>query len=407
MHRRRVRFRLLVAVAFLLVAGCATEPATFLAPPPIPAAARPAHNLEVFDCSWTLVNEKFFDAKLLDATWVASRVKFRAEAEKAADEPSLYATINRMLSQLKESHLVALLPKSAFEFRTQRIAGVGIRMIQVEGKRVITEIIPGSPAETAGIKPGWLVVSRDGVEIEKAGPSTAVPGTPIKFEFLDLHDLPRTMTLKAAVVTFERREARVVGDGVLLVRFDTFNSAAMSFLSRELKEHRGAPAVIVDLRQNPGGLSGVLRVTLGEFFDHSVEGGNFIRRGGRERVWNSVSFFSARYTGRVVVLLDRSSASSSEIFAHVLQHHHRAVVIGRKSAGAVLGAKFYALPGGGRLEVPEEDYVGLDGKRLEGRGVTPDVNVAAATLADWRATRDPDLAAALTELRKPRSISRN
>ncbi|MDB6127552.1 MAG: peptidase, partial [Verrucomicrobia bacterium] len=204
MHRRRVRFSGLVAFAFLLVAGCATDPATFLAPPPIPAAERPTHNLEVFDRSWSLVNEKFFDAKLLDASWAASHAKFRLEAEKAADEPALFGAINRMLGQLKESHLVALLPKNAFEFRTQRMAGVGIRMVQVEGKRVVTETVPGSPAEAAGIQPGWLVVSRDGVEIEKAGPSTAEPGRPIKFEFLDLQDAPRTMTLKAAVVTFER-----------------------------------------------------------------------------------------------------------------------------------------------------------------------------------------------------------
>ncbi|MDB6128033.1 MAG: peptidase, partial [Verrucomicrobia bacterium] len=71
------------------------------------------------------------------------------------------------------------------------------------------------------------------------------------------------------------------------------------------------------------------------------------------------------------------------------------------------GAKFYALPGGGRIEIPEENYVGLDGKQLEGRGVTPDIAIPAATLADWRAGRDPDLAAALTELRKLRSISSN
>jgi carboxyl-terminal processing protease len=129
--------------------------------------------------------------------------------------------------------------------------------------------------------------------------------------------------------------------------------------------------------------------------------GQFVQRSGKVRETKGIALFSARYAGRVVVLIGPGSASASEIFAHVLQQQKRATVVGRRSAGAVIVSRFYRLPGGGRLQVPIQDYVGVDGQRLEGRGVTPDVVVPAPTFADWRAGRDPELEAALAELRKP------
>ena len=108
-----------------------------------------------------------------------------------------------------------------------------------------------------------------------------------------------------------------------------------------------------------------------------------------------------------MVLTDGSTASAAEIFAHVLQYYKRATVVGRRTGGWVLLSFDYALPDGGRLVVPEQDYLGLAGQRLEGRGVTPDVVVPAPSLADLRAGRDPDLEAALTLLRQPDSAPGN
>lgn len=402
---RRAGWALLFALA--LLAGCTTAPAPYHAPPAMAAAERPAHNLAVFDRAWQLVNAKFFDAQFRGVDWAAQRAEFRPQAEQAPDDGALYLVINRMLGRLKESHLVALLPKNAYEFRTQHTAGIGIKMVEIAGQRAVSEVVPGSPAEGAGVRPGWIVLSRDGVPIAQAKPPTAAPGEPLSFAFLDAEDRPVALTLNAALVSFERREARALPDGAWYMRFDRFDVASLRWLSQQLKAQREAPAVILDLRQNPGGLTGALFLSLGEVFDHSVESGRFIRRGGGGSDWNSVALFSARYPGGLAVLVSNASASSSEIFAHVVQHHHRGVVVGRQTAGAVMGARFYRLPGGGRLEVPVNDYLGADGRRLEGRGVTPDVVVGRAGLTDLRHGRDPDVEAALTELRKARLISTN
>lgn len=392
---------LLLAGGFALP-GCATTPTEFRERPTLSAEARAAHNAKVFDRAWDLVDKKYFDASFRGKDWPALRRQYRPEALAAADDTKLYAVINRLLAELRESHLVALPPRQAHEFRTHHRAAVGMRWRVVEGRRVVTEVVPGSPAERAGVQVGWLPLARDGVPLDDETPTTTEVGRKIAYEFLDAGDQRVTRTMTASLLTFERREAEVLEGGVVRLRFDSFSAQNVRWLKNQLVQHREAPGVIVDLRQNPGGLAVALRFAIGEFFPGRVDTGRAVRRSGRESGWRSLPYFSARYSGPVVILLDRFSASSSEIFAHVLRHHERATVVGRRSAGAVIVARFYALPGGGRIEVPVEDYLGIDGQRLEGRGVAPDFPVELK-LADLRAGRDPDVEAALRVLRKPDS----
>jgi carboxyl-terminal processing protease len=182
------------------------------------------------------------------------------------------------------------------------------------------------------------------------------------------------------------------------LRFDEFDGPDRRWLSRELKKHRDAPGVGIDLRRNPGGETFSLGISIGEFFDRPVDCGTFISRAGSRRVKNSWQLGSAEYRGRVAILVDGATGSAAEIFAAVLQDHGRATVIGRRTAGAVLASWFYRLPDGGELQLSREDYVAPKGRRIEGAGVVPDIVVSRA-LADIRAGRDRDLEAALEVLR--------
>jgi carboxyl-terminal processing protease len=139
---------------------------------------------------------------------------------------------------------------------------------------------------------------------------------------------------------------------------------------------------------------------LDQFFPHRINYGRFTSRDGEPTEKSGSSFIFATYPGPLVVLIDRPTASAAEIFAHVVQHYKRATIVGRRTAGWVLVSFNYGLSDGGRLQIPEKDYVGLDGQRLEGRGVTPDVVVPSPSLTDLRAGRDPDVEAALSLLRQ-------
>ncbi|HVT74772.1 MAG TPA: S41 family peptidase [Lacunisphaera sp.] len=382
-------------LALVALAGCATSPTEYHDPAPLAAAARRDHNLEVFDRAWSLVNRKYFDAKFRGVDWAAQRVKYRPAAAAAPDEEALYRVLNAMNAELKESHLAAIAPRRAHERETEVRAAVGIRWTFLDGKRVVDDVVPAGPAARAGVQTGWFVVSRNDAPIPADDHYIARVGQAVTYGFLDRQDQPRSFTFVPQLLSFVRRDAQVLAGGILYVRFDEFDRASLGWLSENLKAHRTAPAVIIDLRSNPGGNAVILNVAVAEFFDHRVDEGELIKRNGAEHEERSFSWFSAHYHGDVVILTSPNTGSAAEIFSHVLQHHHRARLVGRPTAGAVIYAGTWPLPGGGSLQVPIIDYVGLDGRRIEGHPVQPDVVVPPPSLADLRAGRDPDLDAAL------------
>jgi len=232
-------------------------------------------------------------------------------------------------------------------------------------------------------------------------PRSPQPGQPVTYSFLDRANAPRDITFEPQLLKFEQMASRELPGGYRYLRFDRFGSDTLHWLSTELKAHRQAPGVVLDLRENPGGYVVACRLAVGEFFTRRVATGQFIQRNGTVKEGHNLSLFSARYPGKVVILTSEATGSAAEIFTHVLQYHRRATVVGRRTAGAVIVSHNYRLPGDGTLQVPVQDYRALDGRRLEGRGVQPDITVGPAALADVRAGRDLDLETALATLDAP------
>lgn len=394
--------RLLPALAFLaFLAGCATAPQVrvSLAEFPPEKAVRAERNLAVFNAAWDLVNRKHYDPKYHGVDWEAAAATHARRAAAAPDQAALYSALNDMLGLLRDSHTQALRPDQAQERRTRQRARTGFNMARIDSKWIVTEVIEDTPAHDAGVKPGWLVLSRNGEPLGERLDFQMKEGEEVQWEFLDEHDRrvvlsPRARTLSTA----PRQVMRPLEDGFIYLRFDEFDRADRRWLSRMLKEHRDAPGVVLDLRRNPGGDTFSLGTTVGEFFDHSVDCGTFVTRGGRKFEHRSWQLGSARYRGAVVMLVDGATGSAAEIFAAVLQDHGRATIVGRRTAGAVLASWFYGLPDGGELQLSRLDYIAPKGRRIEGQGVEPDI-VVSRTLQDLRTGRDRDLDEAIRVLR--------
>lgn len=388
---------IIVGAILFAFSGCASPPRAYIEPAPLTASARTALNLEVYDAACRLVSEKYFDPKFRGVDWTAMSRLHRPAAAAATNDAELYQVLARLCNELKESHLTPLPPHRTHEIRTARRVAVGMTYMPLEGRLVVTDLIPGGPAEEAGVQAGWILVSCEGRLLHESAPLLPAPGHPITYGFLDLANQARSITFQPELLKVAQLESRALPGGQRYLRFDQFDRESLRWLSRELKKHRHAPGIVLDLRNNAGGYMLAANLALGEFFGHRVTTGQFIRRSGRTSVGRGLPLFSAHYRGRLVVLTGRSTASAAEIFAHVMQQHDRATLVGRRTAGAVIVSRTYPLPGGGKLQVPVQDYRGLDGLRLEGRGVTPDVAVAPS-LDDLRAGRDPDLQAALATL---------
>ena len=393
------------ALAGLLLGGCATPtPAPPISLAGVPAAqrGRAESNVRVFERVWSLVADHHYDATLHGVDWPAAGRRYGAEAAAAGDDRALYATLNALVGLLHDSHTEAYSPQEARERRTERGVRVGISWRRVEGRPVVDEVRPGSPAEQAGVKVGWILVARNGMPAGSHEDLKLPDGEPLVFDFLDEGDRPVRVSVQRRPISIAARQVvRELDGGFVYLRFDEFNGKGMHWLSGELKKHAAAPGAVIDLRRNPGGVVYSLEFGVGEFFDHAVELGTDISRDGGRDGTNSWQFASAQFRGKVAVLVDRMTASSGEIFSAVLQEHGRAIIVGRRTAGAVQASSYYSLPDGGELQLSLTDYVTPHGRRLEGAGVTPDVPVAARfdSIAGLRAGRDLDLAAALAALK--------
>ena len=386
---------IIVGAIILAFSGCASPPRAYVEPAPLTASGRTALNLEVYDAVCRLVDGKYFDPEFRGVDWAAMGRLHRPAAAAATTDAELYHVLAGLCDELKESHLTPLPPRRVHEIRTSRRMAVGMGCIPLEGRLVVTDLIPGGPAEEAGVQPGWILVSCEGRPLAAGTRLLPAPGHPITYGFLDLANQARSITFQPELLQVAQLTSRELPGRLRYLRFDKFDRESLRWLSRELKTHRHAPGVVLDLRENAGGYMLAANLAIGEFFDRRVPTGHFIRRSGRTREGRGLPFFSAHYRGPLVVLTGPSTGSAAEIFAHVMQHHGRATVVGRPTAGAVIVSRTYPLPGGGRLQVPVQDYRGLDGLRLEGRGVTPDHAVETPSLDDLRAGRDPDLDQAL------------
>lgn len=409
-HQRPTGFRrlpatILAAFALAAIAGCATAPRAYVEPPALTASARPAHNLEVFDRAWALVHEKYFDPAFRGRDWRALGPRYRPLAARADDNATLYRVLNDLFAELRESHLTALPPRRTHERRTDLRFGVGMGWRRLEAHQVVTELVPGGPAEAAGVEVGWIIVSRNGVPVDRLPATPPAPGETVTYGFLDLANKPRSIVFAPQLLRYERLETRNLPDGFRYLRFDRFDRESLRWLGAQLKAHRDAPGVVLDLRDNLGGTVHACQAAVNQFFPTRVSSGSFVRRGGTSRESRGWSFFGADYRGRVVILTSGATGSAAEIFAHVLQYRQRATVVGRPTAGAVVLSRTYGLPGGGSLQIPVQDYRGLDGRRLEGHGVIPDLPLAVPKVADLRAGRDSDLTAALAILTDNRRLA--
>lgn len=401
MHRARAIFKILssVIIFIILSSACSGLPKIYIEQKQLTPDERAVFNEKVFDTAWNKVNRFYYDKTFNGKDWKKLGDKYRAEAISAADTDQLYSVINKLLGELGVSHLVAARTARKDIVSSREKKGmIGITLGFLDDKAYIASVFPNSPASKAGVQKGWLVAGRDGKKYSQGNNEIfyTIAGEPVTFDFLDQYD--RLHSLRMIPVMRDKIqfvEARELDSGFLYLRLDKFDRRSVKLLREILKEHASTRGVILDLRTNPGGSLFYSRVAVGQFFPDPVDMGTLITRKGREKGEESIDFFTLDFDKPIAILISPRTGSGAEIFTHILQFYHRATVIGQKTAGAVLASRKYRLPDGGEITIPVSDYIGLNGERLEGVGVTPDIKVPAETLAEIRAGKDRDLEIAL------------
>jgi C-terminal processing protease CtpA/Prc len=196
-----------------------------------------------------------------------------------------------------------------------------------------------------------------------------------------------------------RQEFQETGEGPMIWKMPEFDLSddGVDHMIRQARQH---PAMVLDLRGNPGGLVKMLQYLVGSIMDHDV---TIATRKGRKpdlKPMVAKSRHGAAFTGKLIVLVDSRSASAAELFARVVQLEQRGTVLGDHSSGSVMESRYYPFSQGLNTQfyygasITDADLIMGDGMSLEHNGVVPD-EVILPTPADLAAGRDPVLARAV------------
>jgi carboxyl-terminal processing protease len=270
--------------------------------------------------------------------------------------------IDGMLDELNDPHSVFLRADRLArlnENTTGNYGGVGIQIDVRDGWVIVVSPLPGSPAERAGIETGDRIVEVAGKSarnwtIEEARNALrGTPGSPVSF-VTERAGSRRPVTLvRRQIHRSAVGRSMLLPDGVGYVDLDVFSDSTEKELARSIDSlsQAGMKTLILDLRENPGGLltQGVGVSDL--FLDPNQE---IVTMRGRQREANRKFVDSApqRWPNLpIVVLVNEYSASASEIVAGALQDHDRAVVVGRTSYGKGSAQTLYPITGGSALKL--------------------------------------------------------
>ncbi|MFN0085604.1 MAG: S41 family peptidase [Blastocatellia bacterium] len=377
--------------------------------PLLKSATTPARNLKVFDALWQRVNEDYFDPRFNGADWGRLREVYRPRAERAENLEVLTHVLEEMLGELKTSHLelTRALKRSEISTRIGRkvsrgqevVLSTGVNFDKVGGRWAVTTVRESSPAAGAGVRIGWEITHANGESIESAEIEPR-EGEKIRFGFIDEEGKTVELSLPYQwIAVTPSRESRWIDKELAYLRFGQFEDDVDRWLAGELARYHDARAVILDLRGNTGGWLHLTEKCLGQFFAGKVAYGAFLKRDHAEMRLFSEGAGARAYTGRLLILTDSQTASSAEIFAAAIQETGRGRIIGQPTSGQVLPSLQYKLPENFQLTMAVMDFLTARGRRLEGRGVSPDRVTPPQSLDDLRRHHDPTLQEALATLR--------
>jgi carboxyl-terminal processing protease len=275
-------------------------------------------------------------------------------------------------------------------------SGIGLAVSQDHRGLRVETVYDGSPAKRAGIRPGDVIVEAAGRSLTGRNQEEAVsfikgpPGSRVKVTWTRGDDRFTKMitrsTVSVPVVASEMDRAGSCKAGV--VRLAQFSSGAHAELYAALKreQKRGAKAFVLDLRGNGGGLVSEAQLVASAF----LRSGKIVTTKGRSVPERTLSATGDAVvpTQPLVVLVDKGTASASEIVTGALQDHKRAKVVGERTFGKGVFQQVIELSNGGALDITAGQYFTPNGRNLGGRGVT----TGSGIQPDVKATDDPKTA---------------
>jgi carboxyl-terminal processing protease len=266
---------------------------------------------------------------------------------------------------------------------TGNYSGVGLDISLEEGRVTVVTPLDGAPAAQAGIRPGDVVVSVDAVPVDDDNVEDTVnrmrghPGTEVTLGVSrDGRDEILNFALTRAQIQVRTVRGEHLGDGFGYLRLTGFSDTTAAELDAEARRLRSDAArelrgLVLDLRNNPGGVLDAAVAVADEFLDSGliVRGSGRIRQARFER---HAEAGDSLENVPLVILVNAGSASGSEIVAAALKDHRRAMLVGERTYGKGSVQSVVPLGRGGAIKLTTSRYITPSGVSINGIGIKPD-----------------------------------
>jgi len=363
-----VAFIMFFTISGVFGAGVMVGRSGFFNPAVVRAADEPAE-FEVFWQVWDLAHNFFVDRDTLDNARLT------------------YGAINGLIQALgDEGHTRFLTPEEVARERTEvsgKFYGIGAQVGMEDGFPVVIAPLDGSPADQAGVQAGDIILEVDGedvtaltldelIQLIRGEEGTEVVITffrPDTRESLEISIIRGEIKLDAAMWTM------IPGTDVALIRMTQFSANLNDEVVAAVAEARaaGATALVLDVRNNPGGL---LQQAIDVSSQFLTDGNVLLQQDADgARVPYAVKPDGVATDLPLVVLINRGSASSAEIFAGAMQDHKRGVVIGETTFGTGTVLRPFTLNDGSAILLGTSQWLTPHGRLIRKHGIDPDVVV--------------------------------
>lgn len=349
---------------------------------------------------WSIVNAEFYDPDFNGADWLALKEPYVERAAGVTDHDVLAEIINDLLARLGTSHTHYYAPtttayyglldifnqgdfgedvKRIFPDGVVRYCGIGIVTTAIDGAIFVKDVLEGSPAAETGLKIGDRLIAVDGENFHPISSFRGKAGRDVTILAQRTRDTDRRLEVVVVPEMIQpgelylesvRRSARIFerdGKKLGFIKLRSYAGEHYHDLVKEIilfGDLADTEGLVLDLRDGWGGASGEYL----NLFNRDVPVMEHITRGGERRT------FDPQWRKPVVLLVDEGSRSGKEVFAYGFRKFGYGTVVGTRTAGAVVGGRPFLLGNGAVLYLAVVD-VRVDGERLEGVGVEPDVIV--------------------------------
>lgn len=339
---------------------------------------------ELYDNVWRLINSKYVDQTNNEQDWRKWRHKYDSVIKTDEDA---YVAIETMVASLNDPYTKFLDPKEFNEETTSikgSLKGIGIQIGVQDGKLTVIAPIEDTPAEKAGLLAGDEILSIDGkstkgITVDKAAEQIrGEEGTSVTLVVKRKDQEPKSYTITRAEIEIKSISQKVpesvkMPKDIVYIRLSSFISRnASKEFSDILAKNPDAKAVIVDLRSNPGGLlSNAIYIS-----DMFLNGGAIVSTVDRDGYKETQKAARGVLTTKpLVVLIDKGSASASEIFSGAIKDNKRGVIVGTQSFGKGLVQEINKLPNSSGINITIQKYLTPNGTDIHKKGITPDIVV--------------------------------